>query len=73
MSTNRYSHVNIGKNLAAWRRRHYFTQRKLADALHLFREAVAEIEAGRRKLTFIEALVLHTRFHLEFEDLIRRS
>lgn len=59
----------IGTRLATWRRRNFHTQQELANVLHLHREAVTEIERGRRKLSFVEANILRVRLALDWTDL----
>lgn len=59
----------IGIRMRKWRRRCRLTQQRLADTLSLHREAIAELEAGRRKLTFVEADLLRLRHGLPFRTL----
>lgn len=61
----------IGSRLRRWRRANFITQRRVAQILHLHREAVSELEAGRRKLTFAEANTLRVRLGLAWTDLTR--
>ena len=59
----------VGNRLRTWRRRRRLTQQTIADTLSLHREAIAELEAGRRKLTFVEANMLRVRHGLPFRTL----
>lgn len=62
-------HAVIGANVRRWRQRNRLTQADLAQTLRLTREAISEIERGHRKLTFLEADLLHRIHGLPTHDL----
>ena len=68
---NRYPYCNrkIGLNLAYRRGLLRLNQQALASTLGLAREAISEIERGRRQLTLAEAIVLEEKRNITLAHL----
>lgn len=69
MGIHKLTNKRIGLHLARWRRRSKYTQQILAGVLNLYRESITEVEAGRRKLTFLEAVTLRDRLGITLHEL----
>lgn len=67
-----------GENIALFRKKLSFSQRKLADILQLGgldidKNAVQRIEAGKRFVTDIEIIALSKALNKSFDDLLTKQ
>lgn len=69
MVTGKQANHVLGQRIAAWRCRACLSQREVAAHLFLHREAIAALEAGNRKLSFIEAVMLRDHLGLTLHEL----
>ena len=65
-----HSHEIIGRRLRHWRRCRRLNQTQVAAMLHTSRYTVAHIEDGKRKLTFLEVLLLYQRANMPMTALM---
>jgi transcriptional regulator with XRE-family HTH domain len=63
-------HRILGQRLRNWRKRSYLNQAQVATLLHVSRVTVSHIEAGIRRLSFVEAIILHRKAGMPLEALL---
>lgn len=59
----------IGMRLRQWRLSRSLSQLAIAQPLGLHREAISEVEAGKRRLTFLEAFEIHDKLGMPWTAL----
>jgi transcriptional regulator with XRE-family HTH domain len=62
--------AQIGKIICALRKHKEISQEQLAQALHIPRSSMSQIENGGRELSFIEFQEILTLFEVSFEEFI---